>query len=97
MAVQDGTWVQSWDWNAPNWENLTDDDTTAVGWMNGPGMPAEAQAFLDQFIAGLASGEINVWTGPINANGRNACPGRSAAATRSGACRCCWKARLVRC
>jgi simple sugar transport system substrate-binding protein len=65
-AVQGGTWEQSWDWNPPNWEDLTDDDTTAVGWVNGPGMPAEAQAFLDQFIAGLASGDINVWTGPIN-------------------------------
>ncbi len=65
-AVEAGTWEQSWDWNAPNWENLTDMDTTAVGWVNGPGMPAEAQAFLDEFIAGMASGDINVWTGPIN-------------------------------
>jgi simple sugar transport system substrate-binding protein len=65
-AVQGGTWEQSWDWNPPNWENLTDNETTAVGWVNGTGMPAEAQAFLDEFIAGLASGEINVWSGPIN-------------------------------
>ncbi len=65
-AVEAGTWEQSWDWNAPNWDNLTDMDTTAVGWVNGTGMPAEAQAFLDEFIAGMASGDINVWTGPIN-------------------------------
>jgi len=66
QAIQAGTWEQSWDWNAPYWEDLTDNTKTAAGWVNGPGMPAEAQALLDQFIAGLASGEINVWTGPIN-------------------------------
>ena len=31
-----------------------------------PGLSAEAQASLDEFIAGMASGDINVWTGPIN-------------------------------
>lgn len=64
-AVGTGTWEQSWDWNPPNWDDLTDNTTTAVGWVNGPGMPAENQALLDEFIAGLASGDINVWTGPI--------------------------------
>jgi basic membrane lipoprotein Med (substrate-binding protein (PBP1-ABC) superfamily) len=66
QAIQAGTWEQSWDWNAPYWEDLTDNTITPVGWVNGSGMPAEAQAQLDQFIAGLASGEINVWAGPIN-------------------------------
>ncbi len=66
MSVQDGTWTQSWDWNPPYWEDLTDNTKTAAGWINGPGMSAELQAQLDEFIAGLASGDINVWTGPIN-------------------------------
>jgi simple sugar transport system substrate-binding protein len=66
MAVQTGNWVQSWDWNPPNWDDLTDNSLTAVGWLSGPGLSSEAQGFLDQFIAGLASGEINAWTGPIN-------------------------------
>lgn len=65
-AVQSGTWEQSWDWNAPNWANLTDNTVTSVGWINGPGLSADAKANLDKFIAGLASGEINVWTGPLN-------------------------------
>lgn len=65
-AVQAGTWEQSWDWNAPNWANLTDNTVTSVGWINGPGLSADAKANLDKFIAGLASGEINVWTGPLN-------------------------------
>jgi simple sugar transport system substrate-binding protein len=66
LAVQDGTWAQSWDWNAPYWDDLTDNTQTAVGWLSGPGLSEEGQANLDMFIAGLASGEINVWSGPLN-------------------------------
>lgn len=66
QSVQEGTWTQSWDWNPPYWNDLTDNTKTAAGWVNGPGMSAELQDQLDEFIAGLASGEINVWTGPIN-------------------------------
>jgi simple sugar transport system substrate-binding protein len=66
QAVQNGTWQQSWDWNAPHWQDLTDNTQTAVGWASGPALTAEMQASLDEFIAGLASGDINVWMGPIN-------------------------------
>jgi len=65
-AVLNGTWEQSWDWNAPNWDDLTDNDVTHVGWIDGPGLSADLKADLDEFIAGLASGDINVWAGPIN-------------------------------
>jgi simple sugar transport system substrate-binding protein len=65
QAVKDGSWVQSWDWIPPNWEDLTDNSVTAVGWLDGPGLTDEMKASLDQFIAGLASGDINVWTGPL--------------------------------
>jgi basic membrane lipoprotein Med (substrate-binding protein (PBP1-ABC) superfamily) len=63
--VGTGTWTQSWDWNPPYWEDLTDNTKTTVGWVNGSGMPTDSQATLDEFIASLASGEVNVWTGPI--------------------------------
>ena len=65
-AVSNGTWEQSWDWLPADWDNLTDPALTNVGWVNGPGLSADAQAGLDEFIAGMASGEINVWTGPLN-------------------------------
>jgi simple sugar transport system substrate-binding protein len=64
--VGNGTWTQSWDWNPPYWSDLTDNTKTAVGWINGPGMPADGQEGLDAFIASLASGDVNVWTGPIS-------------------------------
>ena len=63
--VGNGTWAQSWDWNPPYWADLTDNSKTPVGWVNGPGMPGESQALLDEFIASLASQDVNVWTGPI--------------------------------
>jgi basic membrane lipoprotein Med (substrate-binding protein (PBP1-ABC) superfamily) len=66
QAVLGGSWQQSWDWNGANWDDLTDNTTTNVGWVNGPALTEEMQASLDEFIAGLGSGEINVWTGPIN-------------------------------
>jgi simple sugar transport system substrate-binding protein len=65
-AVSNGTWEQSWDWLPADWDNLTDPALTNVGWVSGPGLSAEAQASLDEFIAGMASGEINVWAGPLN-------------------------------
>jgi simple sugar transport system substrate-binding protein len=66
QSVAAGTWEQTWDWNPPNWESLTDNTTTHVGWLDGPALTPELKANLDTFIAGMASGEINVWTGPIN-------------------------------
>lgn len=66
MKVQNGTWTQSWDWNPPNWADLTDNTKTSVGWVDGLGLSAESAEFLHTFIDGLASGEINVWSGPIN-------------------------------
>ena len=61
-----GTWQQSWDWNAPYWDDLTDNSITAVGWLDGPGLSADASSQLSEFIGDLASGALNLWTGPIN-------------------------------
>jgi simple sugar transport system substrate-binding protein len=65
-AVADGSWVQSWDWNAPNWDDLTDRDTSHVGWVDGPGLTDDMKSTLAEYIQGLASGDIFVWTGPLN-------------------------------
>jgi simple sugar transport system substrate-binding protein len=65
-AVANGTWEQSWDWNLPYWDDLTDLSKTAVGWNHGPGQTEELSADLEDFISKIASGEVNLWTGPIN-------------------------------
>ncbi len=66
QAVAGGTWEQSWDWNLPYWDDLTDLAQTNVGWNDGPGQSEELAANLDDFIAKLAAGDINLWTGPLN-------------------------------
>jgi simple sugar transport system substrate-binding protein len=65
QSVLNGNYTQSWDWNSADWSDLNNPDTSHVGWIHGPGLSSEAQANLDAFIAGLASGEINVWSGLI--------------------------------
>jgi simple sugar transport system substrate-binding protein len=66
QSVADGTWAQSWDWNGADWDNLADPALTNVGWVNGPALSEEAAASLAEYISLLASGELAVWTGPIN-------------------------------
>jgi simple sugar transport system substrate-binding protein len=65
-AVGDGSWEQSWDWNEPYWDDLNDRDKSHVGWIDGPALTGDLQNNLNVFIQGLASGDLNVWTGPLN-------------------------------
>lgn len=66
QAVLDGTWTQSWVISDPNWADLTDNDTTGVGWIMGTGLTDEMEADLSAYISDLANGNVEVWTGPIN-------------------------------
>ena len=64
-AVQDGRWKQSWSWNGPDWGDINNEHTSAVGFLNGPALSPEVSAELERFIQGLASGKINVFQGPL--------------------------------
>lgn len=64
--ANEGTWQSTFEWLGANWENMTDHDTSHVGWVNGDGLSEEAATDLEDFIAKLASGDVNVWTGPLN-------------------------------
>jgi len=65
-GVMNGTWTQEWEWNGPDWSDINNPDTSAVGWVHGDALSADNRATLDGFIAGLADGSINLWTGPLN-------------------------------
>ncbi len=71
-AVQDGTWTASWEWNPPDWSDINNPDTSAVGYVNGDGLNADNKTNLDEFIADLAAGAmgedggLNLWVGPLN-------------------------------
>lgn len=61
----DGTWTEDFQWNSPDWTDINNPDTSAIGFVKGPGLSEEASANLDEFISELAGG-LNLWTGPIN-------------------------------
>lgn len=63
--VQAGDWEPTWQWLPPDWEDINNKDTSAIGFLKGDGLPEAEAAQLDTFIAGLADGSINLWTGPL--------------------------------
>ena len=64
-AAREGNFESNFQWNAPDWSDINNPDTSAVGFVKGDALSAEASAQVDEFIAALAGG-LNLWTGPIN-------------------------------
>ncbi len=65
-AVTAGTFTAEWQWLPPDWSDINNIDTSTIGYIKGEGLSAENSAFLDEFIAGLGDGSINLFTGPLN-------------------------------
>ena len=65
-SVIDDSYTAEWQWLGPDWADINNKDTSAIGWIAGDGLAADDAATLDTFIAGLADGSINLWTGPLN-------------------------------
>ncbi len=65
QASVDGTFATSFQWLAPDWTDLNNPDTSAVGFVTGPALSEETTTALTGFIDELAGG-LNLWTGPIN-------------------------------
>jgi simple sugar transport system substrate-binding protein len=65
QAAIAGKFTESWSWNGPDWTNINNPDTGAVGFNKGQGLSSDASATLDKFIAELAGG-LNLWKGPLN-------------------------------
>ena len=61
----DGTWTEGFQWNGPDWQDINNPDTSAVGFVKGDALSDGASAQLDDFISAVAGG-LNLWTGPIN-------------------------------
>jgi simple sugar transport system substrate-binding protein len=64
-AAQSGDWERSWDWESPDFTDINNRDTSAVGFIQGDGLTPNATARLDEFISALGKG-LNLWIGPIN-------------------------------
>jgi simple sugar transport system substrate-binding protein len=65
-SVVNDDFEAEWTWHEPDWDNLEDSTKSAIGWTNGDGLPADAASDLADFIDGLGSGDINLFTGPLN-------------------------------
>ena len=61
-----GTWKSSWDWNAPDWTDINNPDTSAVGFAYGDALTADQKTTLDTFTKDMGSGKVNLFTGPLN-------------------------------
>ncbi|UCG13088.1 MAG: BMP family ABC transporter substrate-binding protein [Deltaproteobacteria bacterium] len=64
-AVKDGGWKQAWEWNGPDWKDINNHDTSAVGFLVGPALSRAANEELARFTRGLATGKINLFRGPL--------------------------------
>jgi simple sugar transport system substrate-binding protein len=63
-TVMDGSWKSHFEWNMPDWKDINNPDTSAVGFVKGAALSADAAANLDKFVAELAGG-LNLWSGPV--------------------------------
>ncbi len=65
-AAMDNTWNKEWLWLGPDWKDLNNKMTSAIGFLKGSALSDETSKALDTFIAGLGDGSINLFAGPLN-------------------------------
>lgn len=65
-SVIDGNFEASFEWLAPDWDNINNHESSAVGFVKGAGLTEDNSKSLDQFIEKLAKGDLNLWKGPVN-------------------------------
>jgi simple sugar transport system substrate-binding protein len=70
--VADGTWEPAWEWVGPDWSDINNLDTSAVGFLPGEGL-GENRPWMDEFIADVSEYATNpfvpesfaLWRGPL--------------------------------
>jgi len=61
-----GKFKQEWLWNGPDWKDINNPDTSAVGFLAGGALSKTAQASLDTFVKDLGSGKVQLFKGPLD-------------------------------
>ena len=64
-AAMTGSFSSHFEWNGPDWANINNPDTSAVGFNKGAAISKPAAAAVDKFTAELAKG-LNLWKGPLS-------------------------------
>lgn len=65
QSVVDGKYQRTFVFQAPDWKNINDPDTSPVGFQKSAGLSADNSTKLDSFIAEMAGG-LNLWKGPLS-------------------------------
>jgi simple sugar transport system substrate-binding protein len=65
-AARDGRWTSKWLWESPDWNDINNPDTSAVGFIAGEALSAEAKSGLDRFTADLGTKKVELFKGPLN-------------------------------
>ncbi len=61
-----GKWTSKFVLLGPDWKDINNPDTSAVGFVSGPALSAPAKMALDKFIADLSTNKIDLFKGPLN-------------------------------
>lgn len=80
LSVQDGTFAPEFTWLGPDWGDINNRDTTAIGWIPGTAPSDEAATAVNSFVGELAGG-LWLFTGPLNYQDGSAWLGDGEAAT----------------
>ena len=64
--AMEGKFKQEWLWNGPDWKDINNPDTSAVGFLAGGALSKTAQASLDTFVKDLGSGKVQLFKGPLD-------------------------------
>lgn len=62
--AKDGKFTSEFVWLPPDWKNLNNPAKSMIGFEPGPAL-GDNKKFLDEFIAGLGNGSIDLYKGPI--------------------------------
>ncbi len=61
-----GTWKQQFIWAGPDWSDINNPETSSIGFKQGDGMDDKTRQALTTFQKALASGKLNLFSGPLN-------------------------------
>ncbi|MEW6259110.1 MAG: BMP family ABC transporter substrate-binding protein [Thermodesulfobacteriota bacterium] len=58
-------WKSEWLWLGPDWLDINNQHSSTIGFRKGPALSQSVAKELDTFIAGMAKGTIELFTGPL--------------------------------
>jgi len=60
-----GKFASEWIWKSPDWKNINNEDTSTIGFVEGPALSEKSSEELKKLIKDLGSGKLNLFQGPL--------------------------------